>query len=279
MREVGSLKARSAKPSCERCADTGWLDYASITGQEDVPLPPGTSNLFFYDHPGMHHSTLPCPCRTEAAIQARVDSIFDGSAGVPDEYQDLTFESWDALPARWRRDKGDMRQVAEAFAAGNLTEAETGKTKWGLVLGGPTGRGKSGLAAAVLRRRAEQGQAVLWIDFRQFLRHAYRTIRPNTEWDYEAVVGAAAEVDFLVWDDFADQEQKNEITDYVRNVVYDVIGQRHSHHRATLITTNLDPSLVYGQFGDRVGDRVLQMSQWQQAEGDNLRFSRLHQVK
>jgi hypothetical protein len=86
VREIGSLKERSAKRNCERCGDTGWLDFATEPGQEPLLLPAGTSNLYFYDHPRALHVTEVCECRKQQVIQDRIESILDGSAGVPAEY-------------------------------------------------------------------------------------------------------------------------------------------------------------------------------------------------
>jgi DNA replication protein DnaC len=274
VREVGQAKEQSKKRNCERCGDTGWLDFANEIGQEPVLLPAGTSNLYFYDHPRALHVTEVCECRKQQVIQSRIESILDGSAGVPEEYQDRTFETWDAMPESWRRDKGEARRIAEAFAMVKYATGEKpDRKKYGLVLAGLNGRGKSSLAAAILRRRIERGQVGLWIDFRKYLRQTYTTMRKNAQWDREEIVGVAAEAPFLVWDDFADAAQRDEISDFVRNAIGDVIAERHARHLPTCITTNLDDTAIYEQFDDKIGDRVLQMCHWQDVGGENMRFS------
>lgn len=216
-----------------------------------------------------------CECRKAQIHAKRMDAVLNGETGIPVEFQGLTFATWDALPDLSKRGKIAARKTAEAFAESGVIEREYGKRYWGLVLAGETGRGKSGLAASIMVRRVELGINCLWIDFRQFLRMAYSTMKRDAEYTYEEIVGVADSVQLLVWDDFADVEQRGEISDYVRNVVYDVISRRHREHLPTVIPTNLSVDQIYDQFGDRIGDRIAQMCYWQ-AVGTttdvNLRF-------
>lgn len=226
--------------------------------------------MYLYDHPKAHISAGNCPCQTQAQTQKRINALLDGSGGMPEEYRGYTFKTWDALPLSWTMRKKKARRIAEMFSNGPLPG--TVETKRGLVLSGAVGRGKSGLAAAIIWNRAEK-ESVLWIDFRKFIRKVYDTIH-NEAHTYEELVGAAASVPFLVWDDFADAETDRKVSDYLRNIVYDVISERYNERRATLITTNLDAEQVYEQFGDRIGDRVLKLCHWQVMDDPvNMRFA------
>src|SRR5260370_22160093 len=117
--------------------------------------------------PGSIASLALCGCRKHALQPRRIQAVLNGDAGVPAEYRGRTFESWDAMPYEWRKEKLEARHIASVFASGDI-EMEDGSVKRGLVLAGPAGRGKSSLATAIAMARAEH-QQVLWIDFRQFL--------------------------------------------------------------------------------------------------------------
>jgi IstB-like ATP binding protein len=274
-----TTQSEPSKAVCPDCGGSGWREWLELKGGATVPVPMTTTGrLMAYDYPGASVTLQMCECRARAIHQARVEAVLDGRAGIPEEWRGCTFDSWLAMPKEWRIGKSQAFEAAALFADGDIELAD-GQIKRGLVMAGPTGRGKSGLAAAVMLERSKHGQNCLWIDFRQFLRKAYSTIRRDQNSDdgidYEALIGTAASVDLLVWDDFADSAQRSAITDYVRNVVYDVIGERHREHRATLITTNLTVDQMYTQFDDRIGDRVLQMCHWQALDDNvNLRFAK-----
>lgn len=224
------------------------------------------------EHPDFGKS-FTCDCRKAQVQQKRMDAVLSGETGIPEEYRGRTFATWDAMPDDQKRGKQAARRVAEIFAEKTILENDYGKRWWGLVLAGETGRGKSGLAASIMYRRTELGETCLWIAFRKFLRLCYSTLQKDAQVSYEQLIGVADSVPFLVLDDFADMEQIKDITDYVRNVVYDVVCERHQQHLPTVITTNLTGEQLYDQFGDRIGDRVLQMCYWQAVGNANLRFT------
>ena len=255
-----SEAVETVSTSVDVCPACGGLGFYVVPDPSD-PRKPGTP--------------VTCECRKAEIQQRRLESVMSGETGIPAEYRGRTFETWDAMPESHRRGKEDARVRAEEFAAtGEIKLAY--KSQWGIALVGETGRGKSGLAASIMVRRTEMGINCLWIDFRKFLRLCYSTIQKNADFSYEEIVGVADSVPMLVWDDFADAEQRGVISDYVRNVVYDVISQRHREHLPTVITTNLTHDQLYEQFGDRIGDRILQMCYWQQVGNKrdaNLRFA------
>lgn len=224
--------------------------------------------MYLYEHPKAIISAGPCPCRVQIQAQKRIDSILDGSSGVPEEYRDYTFETWDAMPDSWKEKKLQARQVCEMYAQGPL-ETDRG-TYRGLVLQGLNGTGKSGMAASITRVRALQ-TSFLWIDFRKFVRKVYETVK-NEDKSYEELVGTAASVQFLIWDDFWDAKAMKGATDYLRNVVYDIMSERYNARLATLITTNVTAERLYDDFDPRIGDRILKLCYWQKLDGVNLRF-------
>jgi len=128
--------------------------------------------------------------------------------------------------------------------------------KFGLVLSGPVGIGKSSLAACVLMERARRGQGVMFIDFNDLLNKARKSQRPDTEVHYDEIVSAAGDIPFLLVDDMGDMARRADITDFTRELVYDIIRKRFDFLRETLITTNLTAEQFREMFDDRIYRRV-----------------------
>jgi len=190
--------------------------------------------------------------------------------GVPRLYHNMTFDTWDAQPPASRTGKEDARYYAELFANDQLVV--DGCERFGLVLSGAVGRGKTGLASCVLMARARRNETVLWVDFSKFIRKIRDTYQSGSENSYEQVVGAAATVPFLLIDDMGDMAASKAISDDLRRNVYDVISERYNELRPTLITTNLSIDQFRATFGERISDRILHLYHWQVVGGTNLRF-------
>lgn len=238
------------------------------------PLPPSVpGGMYTWDHPGALLASAPCHCITERQAEQRkqksVNSILNGVAGVPEDFRGYSFETWDALPSNLTTDKRVAREAAGCFAAGEV--AIEGIVKYGLVLSGPVGTSKSGLASCILMARAQAGQSVLWIDYLKFLRKVKATYDQDSETTYDEIISAAATVGCLLFDDFGDAKAIKLPTDHVRQIVYEVIGERYNEHRPTMITTNLSQEMFLDQFQDRIYSRVLRMCYWQDCGRINIR--------
>ena len=209
-----------------------------------------------------------CECVRKRAAARR----FEGAA-IPPEYASYTFSTWAALG----EDVATKREAYETAREWSQTGAVSTDSAAvnGLAFYGPTGRGKSGLAAAALLPRLQRGEVLLWIDYRGFVRKIYDTMdtAKGSGPTYDELVSTASNAPILCWDDFGDRDRAK-LSDYQRDIVYDVISHRYNNRLPLLITTNLDPEGVYAQMGDRIGDRLLKLCYWQPLGGPNLRFVR-----
>jgi DNA replication protein DnaC len=164
-----------------------------------------------------------------------------------------------------------VHEIFLLFAQGTL-EVD-GISRYGLVLSGGVGRGKTGLASCVLLERARCNESVLWIDFSKFIRKVRDTYRENSATSYEEIIEAATSVPFLLLDDKGALNATKAVSDDLRRNVYDVISERYNELLPTLITTNLSSAQFRAAFGDRIADRVQHLYHWQAVGGANLRFS------
>jgi DNA replication protein DnaC len=257
-----------SQPNCPKCHDKGWIEYVTENGVEIEIPPTTTASLYLYDHPNAKASVGHCVCKQQQIVKATLDRLM-GEGGVPPMYRTFTFESWDNLPERDRRGKEAARELCELFGAGNFLVG--GMEKCGLILAGDTGRGKTGLASCCYIMRAEHGQTGLWIDFSKFLRKVRDTYRKDSDTSYEEILGSAASVPFLFIDDLGDMARKQDVSDNMRDIVYDLVSERYNNLLPTLITTNLNFNQFRTAFGDRLAYRLHQIYHWCDVSGTNMR--------
>lgn len=177
--------------------------------------------------------TVPCPCE-KATVTAGYEPV---AHGVPPMLWRATFDAWQ--PAN-----GAPRIVAE-----NYVESWA-PLKPFLVLVGAPGRGKSHLAAAVVReaweRHSVSGQFVEVPALMDRLRATYSA---DAEESIEGVMRWLERVPLLVLDDLG----KDKVTDFVAGRIYRVINHRYGQQSPTVVTMN--PSEL-GSLDDAVKSRL-----------------------
>lgn len=238
----------------------------TVKGEQPRIMPDNReTKAFIYQYPIDHIevANAECPCVTAGRAQKQVDRIMSGDAGIPAEFRGYSFETWDGLPQSLTDGKNLARVGCGMFAEGNIWMQDSGEEKYGLVLSGDVGTGKSGLASATAMERAQRhGSSVLWIDFSKYLRKVRATYRDDSETSYDEIASAATGVGLLLFDDFGDAASNRPVSDNVRSIVYDVVSERYNEHRPIIFTTNLTQSAMLDQFGDRLVSRILRMCVW-----------------
>ncbi len=115
-----------------------------------------------------------------------------------------------------------------------------------LLLHGPTGNGKSSLAAALLRDAMLQTGRDGW---RCVVPELLRRLRPVEDRD-DTLAVRAARVPLLILDDIGVDRP----TDWVEAQLYTIINERYEHRRWTVITANDSPD--DGSLAERLGPRI-----------------------
>lgn len=207
-----------------------------------------------------------CECQREARarqLTAGIEALLGNSADFS-RHRDSSFDTFHALNTRDGKDVA--LNLAQQFARGDVTLG--GVTKRGLVLHGPCGVGKTGLAISALRERALLGENIMMIKLDAFIRQVQRGYGDGTS---DHLIDAAANADLLFIDDAGDQDLAGAAKDDKRRNMLLMLEPRHARNAPTLITMNLDPAAFYVQFGDRLYQRVIELCHWVEVGGEVLR--------
>lgn len=164
------------------------------------------------------------------------------------------------------------RQLAEGCPAVD----ERGVERIGLLLAGPTGCGKSTLAAIVYRAWRDADDTALWVDYLSFIKDVQRGYS-DSRVDSDELVQRAKTARRLVLDDLgsktkSDREERVRLTSEDRiEITRQIVTYRHANQLMTAFTVNLDIGELYQQFGDLIGSRLQGMCHLVEMIGPDFR--------
>jgi DNA replication protein DnaC len=149
----------------------------------------------------------------------------------------------EAMSSRMRfntfQDNSDMRHVIRHV------EAWARQPAGGVVLAGPTGRGKTHLAVAAACDLAEAGVDVVFAESRSMLESLRQGISDNT---YHKIMSRLKTATVLVLDDFGSER----MTDFSEDVYEGVLSHRYEWELGFLVTTNLEPKDLSPRLASRM---------------------------
>ena len=115
----------------------------------------------------------------------------------------------------------------------------------GVILAGPTGRGKTHLAVASACDIAEAGIDIVFVESRSMLESLRQGIADNT---YHKIMSRLKTATGLVLDDFGSER----MTDFSEDVFEGVLSHRYELELGFLVTTNLEPSDLSPRLASRM---------------------------
>lgn len=201
--------------------------------------------------------------------QKKLDAVF-ANAGIPEHFRDFTIDS---LIERSGSDKGKVEAIVAVrgyIENGYILDIATNRYKFGLVLSGDFGRGKTGMLTPVLRHMVAQGKSGLWIEMYDFLISVQAGYEDGSSL---SKLETAQRADVILLDDFGDKSRTLPETDDRKRILYQLINYRHNAGLPMLITTNLTAAEIGIQFGQRTVERILEACAWVKVGGENLRFA------
>lgn len=183
------------------------------------------------------------------------------------------------IPERYRE--------AQKIDIDDLIWSLTDPYRWGksegLFLHGKPGRGKSYLAAALIRARIEAirvpedisdasqlTHGMIWVNVTDMLLEIKACFKEGAAADSEEVViGKYASVKWLTLDDIGPEKT----TDWVLQTLYTIIDRRYRDMRRTVITSNLSIPEIELKVGARIASRIAGMCEIIELRGKDRRLS------
>ena len=154
---------------------------------------------------------------------------------LPSAMQGVTFDSFNAVgngaDSRQRGTLDAALQAAKSFAANP-------EGQW-LALGGPTGVGKTHLAAAIGNDRLRQGESAFFAFVPELLDHLRYTFAPTSTTTYDELFERVKSTELLILDDLGAQTT----TPWAEEKLYQLMVHRHNARLSTVITMDRDTQL------------------------------------
>ncbi len=202
------LETESAAAICPDCEGRGWVIEAD----------------------GGAGSARRCGCR-----RGDMPRLL-GAADIPLHYKQCTldnFETRSSSPAeidQLVRARAACRQYIDGFL-----RDDGGYNQTGLLFVGPSGVGKTHLAAAVLSELIQRyGVRGRFVDFTSLVHQIQSTFDPSSEESKHQVLDPVMSCEVLVLDELGAQRP----TQWVRDTLYLILNTRYNRRLTTLFTTN-----------------------------------------
>lgn len=209
-------------PPCPICQGMGYLRY-------DVP----------YGDPNFG-KIVPCQCRAHQQDAERTTRIRERSRMGPMEHKHFGTLDVERATSAFSRDA----LVKAIDAAQHYARDPQG---W-LVLTGPSGSGKSHIAAAIANQVLEHDDGVLWMFVPDFLDHLRTTFSPTSTISYDQLFATVRDTSLLVLDDLGAQSG----SPWAEEKLYQILAHRYDRALPTVITT----SKLLDTFDGRVRSRL-----------------------
>ena len=213
---------------CPRCAGAGFL-------RRDLPL----------DHQEFGKAT-PCDCvraETEDTRLARLQRYSSLGPLTRLTFANLIEHGRSTNPRDRELFRGLVRD-AKAFA-----EEPAG---W-LLVHGPSGAGKTHVAAAIANRCLERGQPALFVVVPDLLDHLRASYKPDSDMGYDALLEQVRAAPVLILDDLGTQSG----TAWAQEKLFQILNHRYNAQLPTVVTTNLSLDRIDERLRMRLTDPAI----------------------
>jgi len=233
-------KAAANASACPRCGDAGWI-VENLDGRRQARS---------------------CDCRTAGIRKQKL-----AAAGIPERYREDTIDNFNDRTPTLARAKEAARTFVDLYP---VVDA-------GLLFVGPSGRGKTHLACAILSELVlSKGVSGLYADFSDLLLKIQTSFRPDADVSKESLLTPYAETELLVLDELGASKPHP----WVLDVLYNLLNTRYNRRRITIATSNYEdePDIAAGErerledrLNYRLRSRLYEMCQLVPLRGDDYR--------
>jgi DNA replication protein DnaC len=191
------------------------------------------------DVEGLGRKAFPCDCQISARVARRIPTLYRNARLA--DFKATTTE-----------------RVIEFFSKPDSL---------GLLISGPTGVGKTYLAAAITRELIEIRQEILFLEVSRLYSELRECMKRNES--EESLIAQYVDVRWLVLDDFG----AGALTDFERRYALDLLNRRANAKRKTILTTNLHLEEIAEKLDERIASRLSGFDQIE-AQGKDRRAQR-----
>lgn len=195
---------------CPQCHGAGFL-------RRDVPL----------DHPDFGKA-FPCDCILDESRESQLQRLQRYSSLGP-----LTRLTFANLLEQGRSSNPRDRELFRMLVRDARAFAE-GPSGW-LLIHGPSGAGKTHVAAAIANRCLERGQPALFVVVPDLLDHLRAAYSPSSDLNYGQLIEQVRNAPVLILDDLGTQNA----TPWAQEKLFQVLNYRYNAQLPTIVTTNL----------------------------------------
>ena len=162
----------------------------------------------------------------------------------------------------------DYNKKLYEFAKKYASEFESFASKGlGAIFTGPVGVGKTHLAVSVFREIMMRNHTAIFVRFTDLITRMEEARSYTATDSVTDLVNFFNAAEFCVLDDVGSLHA----SDVVRDFLYKIVDGRYQHKKPTLVTTNLDETLMKNTLGERIYDRLAGSSLFVSADGPSER--------
>ena len=188
--------------------------------------------------------TTACRCRPQRIAERRARRL---NSVIPRRYRGASF---DRAPVT-NMDPFVVKEVRR-YVADLDANLDSGRGLW---LVGKVGTGKTTLAMVVAQAALERRRTVGIYSAPKLLSELRRTFGDDSQGTFHDIIDALAAVDLMHLDD-AGAERSNE---WVLEQLYTIVNARYEDERSIIVTSNLEPTELEKQLGERTVSRLHEM--------------------